>query len=563
MGNENLDWNYMIPQYNLQYEGRIGARTLVVLDDVWSLAVLEKLIFPGCKILVVSRFKFPSVTKATYEVELLTENEALSLFCHSAFGEKSMPLGSDENLVKQVVSECKGLPLALKVIGASLRDQSEMFWLGAKSRLSRGEPVSEPHENKLLERMAVSVKFLSKKVRECFLDLGAFPEDRKIPLEILINMWVELHDIDGEDAFAILVELSEKNLLTLVKEERTGDMYSSCFEIFVTQHDVLRDLALHLSNQGLINERPRLLMPRREKELPKEWGRTSDQPFNAQIVSIHTGEMNEMDWFRLDFPKAEVLILNFSSTEYFLPHFIANMPRLRALIVINHGSSSAVLKNHSIFTNLPNLRSLWLEKVTIPPISKASILKKLSKISLVLCKVKNILGQSVELPQLFPCLSELTIDHCDDLFELPSTICGMYSLKSLSITNCHSLYQLPADLGKLKSLQTLRLYACPTLKMLSPGICELVRLKYLDIAQCVNLACLPESLGKLESLEKIDMSECSQIRNLPRSASSLQSLRRVVCDEEVSWLWRDMEKAMPDLHIKVTEKCFDMDWINE
>lgn len=103
MGNENLDWNYMIPQYNLQYEGRIGTRTLVVLDDVWSLAVLEKLIFPGCKILVVSRFKFPSVTKATYEVELLTENEALSLFCHSAFGEKSMPLGSDENLVKQVV----------------------------------------------------------------------------------------------------------------------------------------------------------------------------------------------------------------------------------------------------------------------------------------------------------------------------------------------------------------------------------------------------------------------------------------------------------------------------
>lgn len=66
-------------------------------------------------------------------------------------------------------------------------------------------------------------------------------------------------------------------------------MYSSCFEIFVTQHDVLRDLALHLSNQGLINERPRLLMPRREKELTKEWGRNLDQPFNAKIVSIHTG----------------------------------------------------------------------------------------------------------------------------------------------------------------------------------------------------------------------------------------------------------------------------------
>ncbi len=118
------------------------------------------------------------------------------------------------------MSECKGLPLALKVIGASLRDQPDMFWLSAKSRLSRGEPVSEPHENKLLDRMAVSVGFLSNKVRECFLDLGSFPEDKKIPLEVLINMWVELHDMDEEEAFAILVELSDKNLLTLMKEER-------------------------------------------------------------------------------------------------------------------------------------------------------------------------------------------------------------------------------------------------------------------------------------------------------------------------------------------------------
>jgi hypothetical protein len=65
-------------------------------------------------------------------------------------------------------------------------------------------------------------------------------------------------------------------------------VYSSCL-FSVTQHDVLRDLALHSSNRGRINERRRLLMPRRETELPKEWERNSDQPFNAQIVSIHTG----------------------------------------------------------------------------------------------------------------------------------------------------------------------------------------------------------------------------------------------------------------------------------
>lgn len=112
MGNENLGANYHIPQFKLQYEWRTGARTLVVLDDVWSLAVLERLIFPGCKTLVVSRFKFPTVIKATYEVELLTEDEAMSLFCHSAFGQKSIPPPANASLVKQVLP-LNSFPIAI------------------------------------------------------------------------------------------------------------------------------------------------------------------------------------------------------------------------------------------------------------------------------------------------------------------------------------------------------------------------------------------------------------------------------------------------------------------
>lgn len=52
---------------------------------------------------------------------------------------------------------------------------------------------------------------------------------------------------------------------------------------------MLRDLAIHLSNRVNVNERKRLIMPRRDSELPKEWERNTDKAFNAQIVSIHTG----------------------------------------------------------------------------------------------------------------------------------------------------------------------------------------------------------------------------------------------------------------------------------
>lgn len=118
------------------------------------------------------------------------------------------------------MEKCKGLPLALKVIGASLRDQPEMYWRGANSRLSRAQPICDSHEIELLNRMKLSIDYLSEKVRNCFLDLGSFPEDKKIPLDVLINIWTELHDIDDEEAFAIILELSNKNLLTLLKEER-------------------------------------------------------------------------------------------------------------------------------------------------------------------------------------------------------------------------------------------------------------------------------------------------------------------------------------------------------
>lgn len=94
------------PQMNLRYDVGASARVLLVLDDVWTQSVLEQLLIkiPGCKILVVSRLKFPpSVVNCSYELDLLTENEAVSLFCHFAFGQMSIPLDADKELVKQVV----------------------------------------------------------------------------------------------------------------------------------------------------------------------------------------------------------------------------------------------------------------------------------------------------------------------------------------------------------------------------------------------------------------------------------------------------------------------------
>ncbi|XP_078177704.1 putative disease resistance protein At4g33300 [Carex rostrata] len=569
-GNMVIGTYNQIPEWQLQLMQREKVPVLVVLDDIWDSSQIEDLTLkiPNCVTLVVSRSKYPTLILDTYEMELLEEEAALSLFSRIAFELDTIPATADKKLVKQVVAECKGLPLALKVVAASMRGQSSpKMWVGAKNRLTRAESISDPHETRLLERMAASVDFLSRKVRECFLDLGSFPEDKKIPLAVLMNLWMEIHDLDEEDAYAVLVELSNKNLLTLVKdaENRAGDLYTSYSELSVTQHDVLRDLAIHIGNREPVNNRRRLVMPRREDALPREWERNKHQKFDAQTVSIHTGEMKESDWFEMCFPEAEVLILNFSSSTYYLPPFIATMQNLKTVVLINHGTSCATLENLSTFETLPELRNLWLEKIRLPPLPKTTIpLKSLRKISLVQCELNNSLkGSIMDLAMTFPRLSDLAIDHCIDLKEIPSSICEVTSLTNITISNCHDLTELPYELGKLSSLEILRVYACPALRWLPQSICGLKRLKYLDISQCINMRDLPEELGRLISLEKIDMRECSQLRSIPRSYSSLKSLGHVVCDEELASLWKEAEREIPDLRVQVAEECYNLDWIVE
>ncbi|KAG2249991.1 hypothetical protein Bca52824_089619 [Brassica carinata] len=105
-----------VPNWNLQYDGGVKTKKLVILDDVWTREALDHLTsnLPGCTTLV-----------------------------------KSVPPGFDKDLVKKVAGECKGLPLVFKVTGASLKDRPEQYWQGALLRLSRGEPTDETHETRL------------------------------------------------------------------------------------------------------------------------------------------------------------------------------------------------------------------------------------------------------------------------------------------------------------------------------------------------------------------------------------------------------------------------------
>ena len=69
----------------------------------------------------------------------------------------------------------------------------------------------------LLVCLQSSLNALDDKVKECYLDLGSFPQDQWIPLTTLIDMWMELHEWveDGLSAITKLHKLSNRNLVNL------------------------------------------------------------------------------------------------------------------------------------------------------------------------------------------------------------------------------------------------------------------------------------------------------------------------------------------------------------
>ena len=85
---------------------------------------------------------------------------------------------------------------------------------------SDGQFFFNSDTGKLLDHLQKSLEFPKDKftIKECFMDLGSFPEDQRIPIAALIDMWAELYELDegGIHAIANLHELTTRNLASLV-----------------------------------------------------------------------------------------------------------------------------------------------------------------------------------------------------------------------------------------------------------------------------------------------------------------------------------------------------------
>ncbi|CAN6698428.1 unnamed protein product [Malus baccata var. baccata] len=545
---------------------------LIVLDDVWSgseslVEKFDQFKTENHKFLVTSRSEFRGYGFPCH-LQSLDHDNAMKLFHHSAsLGDKSSHIPKD--LSEKIVERCKGFPLAITVVGKSLCGKPIEIWQKRVIEWSKGFSILDS-ETELLLCLGRSLDALDKEmvgIKECFLDLGSFLEDQRIPAAALIDIWAELYDVDTDiKCIANLYELTTRSLANLVvtrKDKMEGDGYYC--EHFVTQHDVLRELAIYNTKKGPVEHRKRLIIDICGDNLPKWWREQKHQPMKARLLSITTDEGFSTKWHDMQMPEVEVLVLNFQTKNYALPESVVNMDELKVVIVTNYGFLPAELSNFQLLSSLPNLRRIRLERISIPSITKNLIqLASLKKISLFMCNIGQAFNNcSNQISSAFPNLEEMNIDYCSDLIELPAEVCDLSKLGKLSVTNCHKLSALPEGIGKLENLELLRLRSCTELSKLPTSMKYLRKVNFLDISDCFSIKVLPEDIGEMSSLRRINMRQCLRLQELPPSVVDLEQLEEVVCDEETKYLWESFLSCLNNVRIIVAKENINLNWLHK
>ncbi|KAB2604243.1 disease resistance protein [Pyrus ussuriensis x Pyrus communis] len=555
---------------------------LLVLDDVWSnseslLQEFYDLKLQNYKILVTSRSEFPGFG-TPYNLKALNDEDSMTLLRHSAsLGDSS---SVPEDLLREILKHCKGVPLAITVTGKSLRGQATEFWRSRLADWSKGSILDS--ETELLLCLQSSIDALGDKeaiIRECFMDLVSFPEDQRISAAAFIDMWAELYKLD-EDFLSIknLHELASRGLANLVITRNIEILDDYYIEHFVSQHDMLRELAIYNAKLDPIEDRKRLIVVSGDNQ-PINASRLcissgglislfrkckyvqKSQPINARLLSISSDGTFPTQWQSVHLPQVEVLVLNFKTENNALPEFVQKIDKLKVLIVTNYGLLPTELNNFDLLESLSNLKRIRLERISIHSITKNFVpLKSLKKISLFMCNMGQAFRNcSIKISDAWPGLEEMNIDYCHDLVELPAELCDLVHMKILSITNCHKLSALPEEIGKLENLEVLRLRSCTELVRLPVSIKGLTKLNLLDMYNCFSIKELPEGIDKMSSLREINVGQCLRLGELPESVLVLDvQLEKVICDEEKKHLW---EHFIARDKIKVAKEQPNLDWL--
>ncbi|GLT36288.1 hypothetical protein SLA2020_106770 [Shorea laevis] len=443
-------------------------KVLVILDDIWDKLDLEALGIPfedqqkmnvetgssstedqqmKCKILLSSRelnvLSIEMGTQKEIVIDKLKDQEAWQMF-KKIVGDmnESSKLQSTGT---EIVTECKGLPLAIATVAKALKERSLPKWRSALQRLKNPSPSNFTGTHaEVYSAIEVSYNHLgSKELKQTFLLCCLMGHNALI--QDLLKYGVGL----GLFSQANTIEGARDELLTLISDLKASSLlidgsHSGFFKV----HEVIRTVALSIA----CRDRHALLL-------------TGDRLLNE---SSDERALNDFKWICLEYPdmnelpdvlESPQLTLLFLYNKYPSPGipatFFNGMQRLRVLDLTYMQMSSLP----SSISLLKNLHTLCLDQGMLEDIRIIGELKNLEILSLFMSDIKILPREIGQLTRL----KLLDLSHCTKLkVILPRVLASMSRLEELYLGNSFNGWehdehenQLNASLAELKHLKKL------------------------------------------------------------------------------------------------------------
>ncbi|PHT51012.1 hypothetical protein CQW23_10759 [Capsicum baccatum] len=448
---------------------------LVVVDDIWNRGAWDglKRALPdnnyGSRVILTTRKKDVAervVDKGfSHKLSFLSKEESWDLFC------KKLRLGSDlesfsplmKGLAMEMVEQCRGLPLAIVVLGGLLsyrsgvdewRKVQTQIWLHMKNDSSE-----------ITHILSLSYHDLSFELKRCFLYIGIF-RDHVIDTEKLMYLWLAEGLIPGREEHK--EDIAENFLHELISRSLIQVADQTFFDKILTIriHDLLRDLAVQKAMALHLYD---IYDPSVSSVTPfchRHSIRTETQSYLS--LDLSKLKIRSVLFFDQEFKELKKF-MNFCTTLHHL--YVLD---LENIIFVGYELPDAIGK-------LVHLKFLGLSNTN------------LSKLPPSIGKLKNL--QTLE---------ALVYDHCS--CELPPQVAELTNLRHLV-----DRYEVPLQVDKLKNLRTLKYIRCDQWK--DTDASSLVNLRELGMERIRKSYSL-KSIGSLKSLTTL-LLVCQYGQDLP------------------------------------------------
>ncbi|KAL9995352.1 putative P-loop containing nucleoside triphosphate hydrolase, leucine-rich repeat domain superfamily [Helianthus debilis subsp. tardiflorus] len=480
-------------------ERMMGSRkVLVVLDDVDDIDQLEALagkpnwFKPGSRIIVTTRDEYvllASRVKFIHDVDLLSHEEAISLFSWYAFG-REIPIQGYEELSEGVVDYAAGLPLTIKVLGSFFCGKIKREWEHAIER-----PKTIPL-NAILEKMEVSYNGLENDQKEIFLDVACILKGA------MKDKAIRVLESRGFNAELGLKVLEQKSLITLSSDGH------------LLLHNHIEEMGWNIVRRvdpGVPSRHSRLWIKEEiEDILINGLGTEATRSIkllntclSPDIIMNGLTKMTELRFVYMD--------NGYETYAYASPSSYKNVSLPNALQYLYWwGYPLSCLPETFRANNLVNLEMPNSNISRLWEGGERKVLKKLKFLDLSYSKLRTFdLGMT-------PNLEELHLRECNDFEELHISVeCLKLKFLDLSGSKVSKL-----NLALTPSLEELHLEECYDLvKLHMPVECPNLEILSLNGSRVSNL-----NLGLTPLLWCLDVEECYNLQEIQASVGCLKKL---------------------------------------